>query len=73
MTMDTNIPSHITPLTWMEATSPLFQFSKHPNLLKRDNYTSAKLLKIIESFQSICLVRRKKSEHKFFLITMDIR
>ena len=36
MTMDTNIPSHITPLTWMEATSPLFQFSKHPNLLKRD-------------------------------------
>lgn len=49
MTLDTNILSHITPLTWVEATSLLFQFSKHPNLLKRENYTSAKLIKIIEN------------------------
>ena len=36
MTMDTNILPHISPTTWMEAGSLLFQFSKHPNLLERD-------------------------------------
>ena len=36
MTMNTNIPPHISPITWMEAGSLLFQFSKHPNLLERD-------------------------------------